>query len=68
MEPNEVHADLLGEALSHSGQRLAQLGSLLTSWAMVEARRAERRHAATAARSTRDPAALDPRLERWRDL
>jgi hypothetical protein len=51
MEPNEVHPDLIGEALSHSGQRLAQLGSLLTSWAMVEARRAERRHAATAARS-----------------
>ena len=38
MEPNEVHPDLLGKALSHSGQRLAQLGSLLTSWAMVEAR------------------------------
>jgi hypothetical protein len=58
MEPNEVHPDLLGEALSHSGQRLAQLGSLLTSWAMVEARRAERRHAATAARSEDELRAL----------
>jgi hypothetical protein len=51
MEPNEVHPDLLGEALSHSGQRLAQLGSLLASWAMVEGRRAERRNHARAARS-----------------
>ena len=49
MDPNEAHPDLLGEALGHSGQRLAQLGSLLASWAMVEARRAERRNAATAA-------------------
>jgi hypothetical protein len=58
MEPNEVHPDLLGEALSHSGQRVAQLGSLLTSWAMVQARRAERRHAATAVRSENELRAL----------
>lgn len=51
MDPSEVHPDLLGEALSHSGQRLAQLGSLLTSWAVVQARRTERRAAARAARS-----------------
>jgi hypothetical protein len=58
MEPNEVHPDLLGEALGHSGQRLAQLGSLLASWAMVEARRAERRNAAAAARSEGELRAL----------
>lgn len=58
MDPSDVHPDLLGEALSHSGQRLAQLGSLLTSWAMVEARRAERRAAAQAARSEQELRAL----------
>jgi hypothetical protein len=58
MEPNEVHPDLFGEALSHSGQRLAQLGSLITSWAMVEARRAERRNAARTARSEAELGAL----------
>jgi hypothetical protein len=54
MDPSDVHPDLLGEALSRSGQRLAQLGSLLTSWAMVEARRIERRNAAMAARSAQE--------------
>jgi hypothetical protein len=51
VDPSDVHPDLFGEALSQSGQRLAQLGSLLTSWVMVEARRIERRDAARAARS-----------------
>jgi hypothetical protein len=46
-----MHPDLLGEGLSRSGQRLAQLGSLLASWATVQARRAERRAAASAATS-----------------
>jgi hypothetical protein len=50
MDPSDVHPDLMGEALSHSGQQLAQLGSLLVSWATVHARRAERRAAAEAAR------------------
>ena len=50
MDPSDVHADLMGEALSHSGQQLAQIGSLLASWATVHARRAERRAAAEAAR------------------
>jgi hypothetical protein len=50
MDPSDVHPDLMGEALSHSGQQLAQLGSLLVSWATVQARRAERRAAAAAAR------------------
>jgi hypothetical protein len=54
MDPTDVHPDLLGEALSRSGQRLAQLGSLLTSWAMVEARRIERRNAAMAAKSEQE--------------
>jgi hypothetical protein len=54
MDPSDVHPDLLGEALSRSGQQLAQLASLLTSWAMVEARRRERRDAAKAARSDQE--------------
>lgn len=58
MEPSDVHPDLLGDALSHSGQRLAQLGSLLTSWAMVAARRTEQRNAAKAARDMQELSAL----------
>jgi hypothetical protein len=54
MDPSDVHPDVPGEALSRSGQRLAQLGSLLTSWAMVEARRAERRNAARAMRGEQE--------------
>jgi len=54
MDPSDVHPDLLGEALSRSAQQLAQLGSLLTSWAMVEARRRERRDAAQAARDEQE--------------
>src|SRR5690242_5111062 len=54
MDPSDVHPDLLGEALSQSGQRLAQLGSLLTSWAMVQARRTDRQQAAHAARSEQE--------------
>ena len=51
MDPSEMHPDLFGEAFSHSGQKLAQLGSLLASWATVQARRTERRAAAAAAQS-----------------
>ena len=51
MDPSDVYPDLLGQAVSHSSQRLAQMGSLLASWAVVEARRKERRNAAKAARS-----------------
>ena len=54
MDPSDVHANPLGEAVSQSGQRLAQLASLLTSWAMVEARRIDRRNAAKAARSEQE--------------
>jgi hypothetical protein len=54
MDPSEVYPDLLGQAASHSSQRLAQMGSLLASWAVVEARRKERRNAAKAARSQQE--------------
>lgn len=54
MDPSEVYPDLLGQAVSHSSQRLAQMGSLLASWAVVEARRKERRNAAKAARSQQE--------------
>jgi hypothetical protein len=54
VDPSDVHPDLFGEALSQSGQRLAQLGSLLTSWAMVQARRTEQRNTALAARNEQD--------------
>jgi hypothetical protein len=51
MDPSEVYPDLIGQAVSHSAQRLAQMGSLVASWAVVEARRKERRNAAKAARN-----------------
>jgi hypothetical protein len=54
MDPSDVYPDLLGQAVSHSSQRLAQMGSLLASWAVVEARRKERRNAAKTARSQRE--------------
>ena len=51
MDPSDVYPDLLGQGFSHSSQRLAQMGSLLASWVVVEARRKERRNAAKTARS-----------------
>ena len=54
MDPSDVYPDLLGQGFSHSSQRLAQMGSLLASWAVVEARRKERRNAAKTARSQRE--------------
>ena len=54
MDPSDVYPDLLGQAVSHSSQRLAQMGSLLASWVVVEARRKERRNAAQTARSQRE--------------
>ena len=54
MDPSEVYPDLLGQAVSHSSQRLAQMGSLLASWVVVEARRKERRNAAQTAQSQRE--------------
>ena len=67
MDPSDVHPDLFGEAFSHSGQQLAQLGSLLASWATVQARRAERRAAAAAARSEQQFRELrDQETAAWR--
>ena len=50
MDTSDVYPDVLGDALSYSSQRLAQLGSLVTAGATVEARR---RAQATAARAAR---------------
>ena len=55
MDTSDNYPDILGDALSYSSQRLAQLGSLVTAGATVEARR---RAPATAARTTRDERAL----------
>ena len=55
MDRSEVYPDVLGDALSFSSQRAAQLGSLVTAGATVEA---QRRARATAARAARDERAL----------
>jgi hypothetical protein len=55
MDKSEVYPDVLGDALSFSSQRVAQLGSLVTAGATVEA---QRRARATAARAARDQRAL----------
>ena len=39
MDRSEVYPDVLGDALSFSSQRVAQLGSLVTAGATVEAQR-----------------------------
>jgi hypothetical protein len=53
MDTSDVYPDVLGDALSHSSQRLAQLGSLVTAGATVEARRRAQAHAARAAQDER---------------
>src|ERR1700691_1566245 len=55
MDTSEVYPDVLGDALSFSSQRLAQLGSLVTAGATVVARR---RAGAAAAGAVRDERAL----------
>jgi len=55
MDRSEVYPDVLGDALSFSSQCVAQLGSLVTAGATVEA---QRRTRATAARAARDQRAL----------
>src|SRR5580700_5064796 len=55
MDTSEVYPDVLGDALSFSSQRLAQLGSLVTAGTTVVARR---RAEAAAARAVRDERAL----------
>jgi hypothetical protein len=58
MDRSEVYPDVLGEALSFSSQRVAQLGSLVTAGATVQAQRRARATAARAARDERAPSAL----------
>lgn len=53
MDTSDVYPDVLGDALSYSSQRLAQLGSLVTAGATVEARRRTQAHATRAARDER---------------
>ena len=49
----DIYPDVLGDALSYSSQRLAQLGSLVTAGATVEARRRAQAHTDRAARDER---------------
>ena len=58
MDTSDVYPDLFGDALSNSSQRLAQLASLVTAAATVEARRKAQRNAARTIRSERDLRAL----------
>src|SRR5689334_890736 len=54
MDASDVYPDLFGDALSYSSQRMAQLASLVTAAATVEARRKTQRNAAKTIRSERD--------------
>jgi hypothetical protein len=58
MDTADVYPDVLGDALSFSSQRAAQLGSLVTAGATVEAQRRARAHAARAVRDERALSAL----------
>jgi hypothetical protein len=58
MDSPDVYPDALGDALSHSSQRLAQLGSLVTAGATMQIRRRAQATAANAARSQRELRAL----------
>jgi hypothetical protein len=58
MDTSDVYPDVLGDALSYSSQRLAQLGSLVTAGATVGVHRKARQDAAKAARSERALKAL----------
>jgi hypothetical protein len=53
MNTPDVYPDLFGDALSYSSQRLAQLVSLVTAGATVEARRKAQRNAAKITHSER---------------
>ena len=44
MDTSDVYPDPFGDALSYSSQRLAQLASLITAAAMVQARRRTQRN------------------------
>src|SRR5262245_48566812 len=58
MDTPDVYPDVLGDALSYSSQRLAQLGSLVTAAATMEVRRRAQANAESAARSQRELRAL----------
>jgi hypothetical protein len=58
METSDVYPEPFGEALSYSSQRMAQLASLVTAGATVQARRRAQRNAAKTARSERALKAL----------
>ncbi len=53
MDTSDVYPDLFGDALSYSSQRMAQLASLVTAAATVEARRKAQRNAAKTIRGER---------------
>src|SRR5690242_8544009 len=58
MDSPDIYPDALGDALSHSSQRLAQLASLITAAAAMQVRRRAQAHAANAARSQQELRAL----------
>jgi len=58
MDASEVYPDVLGDAVSHSSQRLAQLGSLITAAATMEIRRRAQASALNAARDEQELKAL----------
>jgi hypothetical protein len=58
MDMSDVYPDVLGDAVSHSSQRLAQLGSLVTAAATMEVRRRAQANALKAARDEREFRAL----------
>ena len=58
MDSPDIYPDALGDALSYSSQRLAQLGSLVTAAATMEVRRRAQASAANAARSQHELRAL----------
>ncbi|MGD0378170.1 MAG: hypothetical protein ABSB01_26815 [Streptosporangiaceae bacterium] len=66
MDNPDVYPDVLGDALSFSSQRLAQLGSLVTAAATVQARQKAQQNAAEAARSEQALGALrDQERSAW---
>ena len=58
MDASEVYPDVLGDAVSHSSQRLAQLGSLVTAAATMAVRRSAQASALKAAHGEQELKAL----------
>jgi hypothetical protein len=66
MDTPDVYPDALGDALSHSSQRLAQLASLVTAAATMQVRRKAQATAANAARNQRQLRTLrDEQRAEW---